>query len=204
MAQGHGTASRTLAYGLVYLACTLAMAFWLPTYEGNLSPLLHVQEAKLLVLALLSLPAIAGVLLQLLGRRLWTWPYVYLLSLAMVHTASGIDEADRIYLYSSQLATILAIALAETIGLSLGRWLNRPSAIGYFCAVGVIQICYAFSSGDHLLSDWIEQVTFSVAGAMFLVQCAIQLYINRKAVSASEAGKEKQSDQEDQGKGKPR
>lgn len=199
MAQGQGTATRTLAYGLVYFACAVAVGIWLHIYRGNLSSLLHVQESKLLILSLLALPAVVGVLLQLLGRRLWTWPYVYLLSLSMVHSAAGIDEADRIYLYSSQLAAILAIALAETIGLSMGRWLNRPSAIGYFCAVGIVQMFYAFSSGDNLLPDWIGQVTFSVAGALFLVQGAIQLYINRRVVDKGDEPEAESDDEAEEG-----
>jgi len=186
-----GLTLKTAAFAIVYCACALAAAVHLSATRGNLSLLLPPHASSPLLPVLLAVPALIGLVLQLGGRRLWTWPYVYLLSLTLVHTASGIDEADRIYLYTSQLAAVLAIALGETIGLSLGRWLNRPAAIGYFCAGGAAQIVYAFSAGDNLIPDWIEQVTFSAGGSLFLVQGVIQLYINRRSITraATDAAK---------------
>lgn len=184
MARGRGKALSSFAYGLAYAACALTAAIVLPLRPGNLAELLPPAAASPLGPALLALPALLGLGLQLAGRRLWTWPYVYLLSLYLVHTAAAIDTADRLYLYSSQLAAILTIALAESLGLSLGRWFNRPAAIGYFCAVGVVQIVYAFDTAGGPLPLWIKQVTFNAAGALFLAQAAIQLYINRRAEAA--------------------
>ncbi|HES58445.1 MAG TPA: hypothetical protein ENO21_03345 [Firmicutes bacterium] len=188
MVGGRGKALGNLAYGFVYAACALAAAIILPLRTGNLSELLPPEAMSPAAPVLLALPALVGLALQLAGRRLWTWPYVYLLSLYLVHTATAIDTADKLYLYSSQLAALLTIALAESLGLSIGRWFNRPAAIGYFAAVGVIQIVYAFDTAQGPLPLWIKQLTFNAGGALFLVQAAIQLYINRRAEAARQPG----------------
>jgi len=130
----------------------------------------------------LLLPVLAGLVLTLATKRLWAWPYVYLLGLLLALTSAGAytPTVDQMYLYTSELVLVLTILVAEAIGLSVGRWLSRAAGMTYFLAAAVWQVVHAVRApGSVLVVTW-QRWSLGLGALLFAVHAVIQFVLWRR------------------------
>jgi len=128
------------------------------------------------------LPILLGLAVQLVGRRFWAWPYVYLLVLVLGMTGAMEDLGDQMYAYGGSAVWVLTVFAAESVGLTLGRWLHRYVGIAFFLGAGCWMLIEALRDrAPGPIGRW-QTLTLIVAGGLFLVHGAIQanLYFRRQ------------------------
>jgi hypothetical protein len=120
-------------------------------------------------------PVVIGMVMQLAGRRFWAWPYVYLLVFALAITSTTGDIGDQAYAYGGSVVWVVTVLVAESVGLTLGRWLHRFIGIAFFLGAGAWMLIEGFRGQDSgLVSRWQSQ-TLLLAGGLFVIHAAIQL-----------------------------
>jgi hypothetical protein len=127
-------------------------------------------------------PVLLGLIVQLIGRRFWAWPYVYLLVLAMGVACTSEDIGDQMYAYGGSAVLVLTVFVAESVGLAFGRWLHRYAGAAFFVGAG----CWMFIEGLRVrepapIGRW-QSWTLVLAGSLFLIHAAIQAgrYLSRQ------------------------
>jgi len=165
-------------------AATVLLAVYLPATAGTRSML--SGPGAVWQLPLLLIPAFIGWALMRSMRRLWAWPYAYLAALALALRGARGNDVDQAYAYAGEVVILLAILLAEVLGLSLGRWLHRAAALAYFAAAGLWQLSEAARSVYTGPGGIWHAATLSCGGVLFMAQSAVQ-YVRYRRQAAAEA-----------------
>lgn len=130
-------------------------------------------------------PVLIGLIVQLAGRRFWAWPYVYVLVLVLAVTGTSGDIGDQMYAYGGSVVWVLTVFAAESVGLTLGRWLHRFVGIAFFLGAGIWMLAEGFRTHrPDLVDRWVAQILI-LAGGMFFIHAAIQLANYRRAQQAA-------------------
>lgn len=170
--------SRILAAVILgsYTLAAVAVVLWSLLFSDQ-SPagLLGSALQRPLIAAALFAPLVIGLVVQWAGRRLWAWPYVYLVVFCLALGTRAADIGDAVYLHSSAAVWVLTVLVAEAVGLALGRWLHRFVGIAYFLGAGAWLLIAAFGQTGHgTVGRW-QIWTLGLAGALFLLHAAFQL-----------------------------
>lgn len=141
-------------------------------------------------------PLVLGLLVQLIGRRFWAWPYVYMLVLALGMAGTTEDLGDQMYAYGGSAVMVLTVFVAESVGLTLGRWLHRYAGAAFFIGAG----CWMFIEGlrerePEPIGRW-QSWTLVLAGSLFLAHAAIQAHLFLKRQHLERTGQQERPEQE--------
>lgn len=126
-------------------------------------------------------PIIIGLIVQLAGRRFWAWPYVYLLVLVLAITGTTGDIGDQMYTYGGSVVWVVTVLVAESVGLTLGRWLHRFIGIAFFLGAGAWMLVEGFRLQQNDLADRWQVQTLILSGGLFIIHAAVQLANYRRA-----------------------
>jgi len=167
-------------WGIYTIAATGVLAWSIVVLTSGIeTPLGNLLGHPLASLAILA-PVVLGLLVQMIGRRFWAWPYVYLLAIALVLSGNPRDFFDQAYAYASLLVWVFTVFVAESVGLSLGRWLHRFVAIAFFIGASGWMLIEAFTEKDTALVARWQALILALAGGLFLIHAGIQLYNYRR------------------------
>jgi hypothetical protein len=173
----------TASLWVVYTVAAAAVIIWSALrasadYGSLLAEALRQPWAALGI----YLPILLGLGVQLAGRRFWAWPYVYLLVLVLGMSGAMEDLGDQMYAYGGSAVWVLTVFAAESVGLTLGRWLHRYVGIAFFLGAGCWMLIEALRGREPgPVGRW-QTLTLVLAGALLLVHAAIQgnLYLRRQ------------------------
>jgi len=166
-----------------YTVAAAVIIVWsaLLVVSGYDSLLANALGRPWIALGLLA-PVVLGLIVQLIGRRFWAWPYVYLLVFALGVAGTSEDIGDQMYAYGGSVVLVLTVFVAESVGLACGRWLHRYAGAAFFIGAG----CWMFIEGLRVrepppIGRW-QSWTLILAGSLFLVHAAIQAgrYLSRQ------------------------
>jgi len=159
-----------------YTIAAAGVVYWssLQTERAAGSLLAAALEQPLPAAAVLA-PVVIGLAVQWVGRRLWAWPYVYLVVLSLALGSRAADVGDAVYLHSSAAVWVLTVLIAESVGLALGRWLHRFVGIAFFIGAGIWLLTAGLGQrGGDAVGIW-QTWILTVAGALFLLHAGFQL-----------------------------
>jgi hypothetical protein len=159
-----------------YTIAAAGVVFWssLQTERASGSLLAAALERPLTAAAVLA-PVVIGLVVQWIGRRLWAWPYVYLVVLSLALGSRAADVGDAVYLHSSAAVWVLTVLVAESVGLALGRWLHRFVGIAFFIGAGSWVLVTGLGQGSQDAVGYWQAWILAVAGALFLLHAGFQL-----------------------------
>ncbi|MBN2082044.1 hypothetical protein JW859_07535 [bacterium] len=177
-------------WGAYLIAATAVLAWSVVVLGSGLQTQLGGLLSRPLVALAVLAPIVLGLLVQMIGRRFWAWPYVYLLVFALVLSGDPRDFVDQAYAYASLLVWVFTVFVAESVGLSLGRWLHRFVGIAFFIGAGGWMLIKAFTEKDpSLVARW-QALILALAGGLFLIHAGIQLYNYRRSLETQAAESE--------------
>jgi len=177
--------------GLYTLAACIVL-LWAASYSSPAasSPLAGVLANPLGALAVFA-PFVLGLVVQLIGRRFWAWPYVYMVVFCQTLPGVEMDFADQVYGYITALVWILTVFVAESVGLAAGRFIHRYVGIAFFLVAGSWLLFTGLGySQDSQVDRWHAWLLF-FAGVMFYVHTGFQFTkLLAGQVLGTEAGEE--------------
>lgn len=184
-----------------YTVAAAVVVVWsaLLVVGGYESPLADALGQPWVALGLYA-PVLLGLIVQLVGRRFWAWPYVYLLVLSLALAGTSEDIGDQMYAYGGSAVLVLTVFVAESVGLAFGRWLHRYVGAAFFVGSGCWMLIEGLRAKEPAAIGRWQSWTLLLAGGLFLIHAAIQVgrYLRQQRQQQLEPPRPAEPEEEEQ------